>query len=225
MKRATIVGAVQALVLGLASFGVLVSPAATAAEAPAGTGPFKALMLADPTLPTHTLYRPADLAALHGAKLPIIAWANGGCVNAGNSFRYFLTEIASHGFLVIAIGPIGPPQIEAPRTLSPGQSPPPPRPPAPDAKPKTDWSQLIDAINWAVDQNARPSSAYFGRLDTARIAVMGQSCGGLQAIAASVDPRVSTSMIWNSGVLNDGPGGPRRSLEAGLDAIGDSWGG
>jgi hypothetical protein len=36
---------------------------------------------------------------------------------------------------------------------------------------------------------------------------MGQSCGGLQAIVASSDPRVTTSVIWNSGVLNEGPGG------------------
>ena len=30
---------------------------------------------------------------------------------------------------------------------------------------------------------------------------MGQSCGGLQAIAVSPDPRVTTSVIMNSGVL------------------------
>jgi hypothetical protein len=30
---------------------------------------------------------------------------------------------------------------------------------------------------------------------------MGQSCGGLQAIAVSTDPRIKTTVIWNSGVF------------------------
>jgi len=36
---------------------------------------------------------------------------------------------------------------------------------------------------------------------------MGQSCGGLQAIANSTDPRVKTSIIWNSGLFPDGATG------------------
>ena len=77
------------------------------AQAPAeGTGPYPALMEQDPGLPTHTIYRPKDLSKLNGYKLPIVAWGNGACVNAGDAFKNFLTEIASHGFLAIAIGPI-----------------------------------------------------------------------------------------------------------------------
>jgi hypothetical protein len=34
---------------------------------------------------------------------------------------------------------------------------------------------------------------------------MGQSCGGMQAIAVSGDPRIKTSVIWNSGVLERPP--------------------
>src|SRR5262249_51134821 len=70
-----------------------------------GTGAFPATMEQDPGLPTHTVYRPKDLSKLQGQKLPIIAWGNGACVNNGTSYRNFLTEIASHGFLAIAIGP------------------------------------------------------------------------------------------------------------------------
>src|SRR4051812_4695264 len=72
-------------------------------ETPQGTGPDPAIMEGDPGLATHTIYRPKDLAALGVEKLPIVAFGNGGCVNVGNRFRYFLTEIASHGFLAIAI--------------------------------------------------------------------------------------------------------------------------
>ena len=50
-------------------------------------------------------------------------------------------------------------------------------------------------------ENGRPGSKYFHRLDPRKIAVMGQSCGGVQAIEASADPRVATSVIWNSGLF------------------------
>ena len=73
-------------------------------EAPLGSGPFKAVMGEEPGLPSHTLYHPADLAK--AGKLPVIAWGNGACINAGNRFRDFLTDIASHGYLIIANGPI-----------------------------------------------------------------------------------------------------------------------
>ena len=43
----------------------------------AGTGPFPATRVEDPTLPTHTLYYPAALPRLP-AKLPVVLWANGG---------------------------------------------------------------------------------------------------------------------------------------------------
>ncbi len=78
--------------------------AALAPEARIGSGPYPALMEAAPGLPTHTVYRPADLGA--AGKLPVVAWGNGACANAGNSFRWFLSDIASYGYLVIAVGPI-----------------------------------------------------------------------------------------------------------------------
>ena len=174
-------------------------------DTPLGTGAYKAVMEVDAGLPTHTVYRPKDmakaLAALQGKKLPIIAWGNGACVNVGNRFRQFLTEIASHGYLAIAIGPLGPKEMEA--------APQPAAPPAPGAAPvapnrgapATMASQLIDAINWAIAENSRKGSPYFGKLDTKHIGVMGQSCGGVQTIKASIDPRVTMSVAWNSGVV------------------------
>jgi len=75
-------------------------------SAPVGTGPSPAVMESDPGLPTHTIYRPKDMAAGSGQKLPVIAWGNGACVNIGNRFRSFLTEIASHGYVILALGPL-----------------------------------------------------------------------------------------------------------------------
>ena len=174
-------------------------------DTPFGTGAYKAVMEVDAGLPTHTVYHPKDLAALKGKKLPIIAWGNGACRNEGNRFRQFLTEIASHGYLAVAIGPIGPKEAEAAPTPTPkpGATTTPAAPPPAPARsaPATMSSQLIDAIDWAIKENTRQGSAYFGKLDTTKIAVMGQSCGGVQAIKASLDPRVTMTIAWNSGLI------------------------
>ena len=165
---------------------------------PAGTGPTPAVMVTEATLPTHTVYRPADLAA--AGRLPLLVWGNGGCRNLGNGAQEFLTEIASQGFLVVAAGQIGerPPQRQ--RTAET------PRPGGDDGvwRPQVTTEAMIRAIDWAVAENDRPGSPYRGRIDTSRIAVAGHSCGGLLALDASADPRVTTTMIMNSGALNDG---------------------
>lgn len=182
----------------LLAIGFFVQSTYVSPDTPLGTGAYKAIMEADSGLPTHTIYRPANLKALRGKKLPIVAWGNGACANAGNRFRPFLTEIASHGYLAIAIGPIGPKELEAPTVAGNAPAPPPtPR----SGPPATKASQLIDAIDWAIKENSRTGSPYYRRLDVKKIAVMGQSCGGVQAIQASADARVTTSVAWNSGLL------------------------
>jgi dienelactone hydrolase len=164
-------------------------------------------MEADPGLPTHMVYRPRDIGAMGARKLPIVVWGNGACVNVGNAFRNFLTEIASHGFLAIAIGPMGPDRVTAPPPAGGPAPPAQPANPAPPTRtaPPTRASQLIDAIDWAIAENARHGSRYFGRVETTRIAAMGMSCGGLQAIDAAHDHRVTTLGVWNSGVIGNGP--------------------
>ncbi len=172
--------------------------AANAGVMRGGKGPYRAVMVSDATLPTHTLYRPEKLGAVKG-KIPVVAWGNGACTNIGNRFRYFLTEVASHGYLVIATGPAGPSTVEWKVDLNAGD----PRPPT--ARPAQSFAaQLTDAIDWAIAENGRKGSPYFGRLDTRAIAVMGQSCGGLQAISAAADKRVRTAVVWNSGTFPDG---------------------
>jgi dienelactone hydrolase len=179
-----------------------------------GTGPYPAILEQDPSLSTHTVYRPEDLSKVKG-KLPIIAWGNGGCANNGLSHRNFLIEIASNGFLAIAIGPPvapaagqgkGAPKGDAPKGGAPkgdGKQ-------AAAAGPATKSSQLIDAINWALAENNRKGSPYNGKLDASKIAVMGMSCGGIQSYAVATDPRVKLVGIFNSGILPapSGPGTP-----------------
>jgi hypothetical protein len=164
----------------------------------------------DPGLPTHTVYRPKDLTKLQGQKLPIIAWGNGACANNGASFRNFLTEIASHGFLAIAIGPPQAPAAAGKQAPAPGQGAAKGAAPQGAGGPATKSTQLIDAINWAIAENSRKGSQYYGKLETSKIAVMGQSCGGIQSLAVAEDPRIKLIGIWNSGILNMplAPGAP-----------------
>lgn len=175
------------------------------ATTPIGSGPYRAVMEADAGLPTHTLYHPQDLGA--AGRLPLVVWGNGGCANVGNSFRWFLSDIASYGYLVIAVGPIvadyrrmpGMPMapVTASTATSAGAAQLPP--------PATHSPQLIDAINWALAENARKDSRYYQRINPKAIAVMGMSCGGAQAIEASADARVTTTVIWNSGLFGSQP--------------------
>jgi hypothetical protein len=167
-----------------------------------GTGRYPAMKQEVPSLPDHVVYRPKDLAAIGKAQLGVVAWGNGGCSDDGASTRFHLLELASHGYLAIANGRIwsGPgapsrPAGTEPQQRQPGQLPP----------PRTKASDLNAAIDWALAENARQGSPYFGRIDPKKIAVSGFSCGGLQALTAAADPRVAAVVMHNTGVLNEGP--------------------
>ena len=164
-----------------------------------GTGPFKAVMMADPSLPTHTVFVPQDLSAFGGDhKLPVIAWGNGACFNSPWEHVNFLNEVASHGFLVVAIGLM--PKEEGEQVRDRSQS-----------------VQLIDAIDWAIAQNNDPGSRYYQKIDTDKIALSGMSCGGLQTLEMAADPRLTTIVVCNSGLFENPvgrmPGMPQVSKE------------
>ena len=155
-----------------------------------GTGTFSAIMYTDNSLPTHTIFRPKDLSTFGKEnKLPIIAWGNGACANSPWEHVNFLSEVASHGFLVIAIGPM-------PQEGEKGGG-------------KSTSSQMTDAINWAIAQNSNKNSPFYNKLDISKIAVSGMSCGGLQTLEIAPDPRVTTTVVCNSGIfINPGSGFP-----------------
>lgn len=180
-----------------------------------GSGPFAAMKEEIPALSRHVVYRPANLAAMGERKLGVVAWGNGGCSDDAASSRFHLLEIASHGYLVLAAG----------RILSgPGAPPPAARPAAPAAPEgglppaRTTASDLSDAITWALAENQRAGSPYFGRIDPAQVAVSGFSCGGLQALRVAADPRVKAVVLHNTGVLVDGPS-PSPEMNLTKDAL------
>ncbi len=145
------------------------------------SGAYGAVVERESGLPRHTVYRPATLPT-GTASIPIVSWGNGGCSANGSSHAEFLAQIASHGYIVIANG--------APNGS--GSDP-------------DNGSTHLAAIDWAIDESTDPCSQYYNRINAKKVAVMGYSCGGLMALNASADPRLSTVVAMNSGLFSATP--------------------
>ena len=150
-----------------------------------GSGPYKAIMVEEPSLEAHTILRPTDLSPFNESNpLPVLVWGNGACTNSPWEHVNFLSEIASHGFIVVATGfiPLNGERYRGPQSTS---------------------AQQIEGIDWVFKVNQDPSSPYYHKLDTGNIALAGMSCGGLQTLDNCQDPRLKTIMICNSGLFSD----------------------
>jgi hypothetical protein len=140
-------------------------------------GPYKPVLESDPGFPDWTVYRPEKLGDI---KHPILVWANGGCSKDGTYFSKFLLEVASYGFVAVADGK---PNGSGTRPLG------------------SDGAPQISALDWIIKENERPCSQYYHKLDVSKTAAAGQSCGGLMTLGASKDKRLSTVIIFNSGLF------------------------
>ena len=163
-------------------------------QAPEGSGPYPTERILD-GISTHTLYVPKDLSKVPGL-LPIISFGNGGCRNTSIEFSAFLVELASRGYFVIAAGRN---DIDFASGMTGGNS--------SNGQPMqiSDAQQLVRGVDWAIAENGRTGSRFYGKLDPKAIAYMGQSCGGIQALTASADPRTKTTVVLNSAYINPLP--------------------
>lgn len=171
--------------------------------APGGSGATPAVAEYLPAMPDHTFYHPAVMPK---ERLPIVLWGNGGCADNSLSAAQFLREVSSHGYFIVVPGPprseralSAPVRMTEPLAVDPDRS-------AQIAKRGPDATspeQILAGLDWVTKQNADPKSPWFGKLDPARVAVMGHSCGGLQSIRISADPRIKATVVFNSGVFNN----------------------
>ena len=189
-----------------------------------GRGPYKAVIVEDDALPGYSIFRPEDLtsAASVEGPLPVILFGNGGCAHSSTGFYGFLTEIASHGYVIISNGvwrenqpritggrpvPVTtPPAGERPQAQQmpmPQQGAPAMAAPASDPSQSADALEILAKLDWFEAQNADPSSEYYGVVNPSCAIAMGQSCGGLQAIIMGTagDERVRTVVPLNSGTF------------------------
>lgn len=172
---------------------------------PSGTGGLPAVAQSVDDLPGHTLFAPAKLPR---DPLPLFVWGNGGrmprqrtCawrLPAADRLERLHRDRAGQAARRTAFEPATAPAVAPPlvRPVAPGTPDAPPRT-TPD---ETQVAQMLEAIDWATRENARQGSALAGHIDLAKIAAGGHSCGGLQALAVSDDPRVKTTLVLNSGI-------------------------
>ena len=148
-----------------------------------GRGRFQAVAVTEKSLPDFVVYRPANMEAAtrRGAKLPVMVYANGGCMNTSIHQEKMLIEIASHGYVIIAIGEMQ-------------------NYPHDRREASTPASMLTDAINWMEAQSKDETSLYYNRVDMDKVAAAGHSCGGAQVLAVADDPRLKSYLLLNSGM-------------------------
>lgn len=169
---------------------------------PGGTGAYApASYLTHPTLKKHTIYTPHPRSLRPNQRLPVLVWANGLGLAWGLMFGHFLQEIASHGYIVIATGEPGDADAGMlAATLG--------------RLAHADETAMIEAVRWAVDDCAgcEDPDDVRAHVDGARIALAGQSKGGLHAYAAAaalrtgkyreeIAPRIKTVGLFNSGLI------------------------
>ncbi len=149
-----------------------------------GSGPHKAVAVQERSLPDFVVYRPANLhaaAAREGGKLPVLIFANGGCMDTSIGYENMLTDVASYGYVVVAIGAM---QMVANHA----------------GEKHTPSSMLAQALDWICQESADPSSYYYNKVATERMAAAGHSCGGAQVLANAGDKRLATYLILNAGM-------------------------
>lgn len=148
-----------------------------------GSGHYPAFAVTDSTLRDFVIYRPQNLheSVNKNGQLPVVIFANGGCSDTSFEYERILTELASHAYIVIALGEMLDSYDERPQEKAPN-------------------AMIIEGLDWISSQSQSKDSEYFQMADLSNVAFAGHSCGGAQILAVANDPRVDTFMMFNSGM-------------------------
>lgn len=152
---------------------------------PPTTGPYEPTLETNAGWPEWTIYRPKDLG---DRQHPVVLWGNGGCLKNGTLMGQFALELASHGMVVLVDGKVFPanadPIAGGIREFGGGGAGP-----------------MVSTLDWLTAENERSCSPLYHKLDLSKVGVTGQSCGGMMALPAAGDKRVTTALINNSGLF------------------------
>ena len=181
--------------------GVWAQPLKTRVVDGGGSGMFKAVAVKERTMEDFVVYRPKDMLHAHARRgaLPVLLFGNGGCADTSAGYERMLTEVASHGFVVVAIGEMRDSLNEGPV----GQ---------------TESSELMRGLELMLQLNRTKGTEYFHFIDTTRIAAAGHSCGGAQVLCNGGDERLKTYLILNAGMGNMQMAGASRASLSELHA-------
>ncbi len=148
-----------------------------------GTGTFKAIAVKEKSMTDFVVYRPKDLLHAHArcGALPLLLFGNGGCSDTSVGYERMLSELASYGYIVVAIGEMRDSLNE--RAIG-----------------HTESSELIRGLELMLQLNRTKNTDYYHIIDTTKIAVAGHSCGGAQVLYNAGDPRLKTYLILNAGM-------------------------
>lgn len=136
-----------------------------------------------------TLFRPSDLAQ-GGLCHPVVTWGNG-TGTSPSIYRILLTQLASHGFVVIA--------SDSPN-VSQGT-------PAP----------MLAGVTWVLGENADPASVMYQRIDTTHVGATGHSQGAFATMTAGADARVVAIAPIAGAMASRNLHGPALLLCGGMD--------
>jgi Chlorophyllase enzyme len=141
-------------------------------------GPYQVKVESNPAFqPNRTIYLPLNVPS--SVSVPILSWGNGMCIQVGKMYEQFLTEIASHGYFVIAHGDIKQPY------------------PGPSYPASWQTASVDMAEKWA------PNAPI--KLDFSKIALGGHSCGAGQSalnLANDAAGRYKVGLVMNSQSAN-----------------------
>jgi len=160
-----------------------------------GSGPHKAVAVREKSLPDFVVYRPVNMDAamrvgrlgmfqtgeVKKEKLPVLVFCNGGCMDTSIGYENMLADVASYGYVVVAIGEL---QMLAQH----------------EKDQHTPSTMVKQALDWIGQQANNPASAYYNKIDVEKIAAAGHSCGGAQVLANAADKRLKTYLILNAGM-------------------------
>jgi predicted alpha/beta-hydrolase family hydrolase len=145
------------------------------------------------------VYRPRDLMQRR-TPAPVIAWGNGGCMKFDFLSLTLVERWAAAGYVVIT--------YNDPEAMKGGM---------PDmallsAMVDAQTAAQIRMLDWAEQANGK-RGRYAGKLDTSRMVLAGNSCGGITAIKASWQDKRAKSLFILSGSANV-PGTPDEKRKA-----------